>query len=158
MNVVCERVRQWAALAPDSVLSELEQRMLDAHLQRCLPCRSFATAVAGITSELRSAALERPWPQEYSFRASRRRSTMSLVSRGAAVAAVLVALITPTLVGRVDGQRRAPSVVAEPIILDGAAVETDQQAFLQKLRDYRHKGHMVASDLHAPGHPGPIAN
>ena len=158
MSSTCDRVRQWAALAPDNVLSELEQRMLDAHLHRCPPCRSFATAVAGITSELRSAELERPWPQEYSFRVSGRCSTVSLLSRGTAVAAVLVALITPALVGRLERQHRIPTVVAEPIILDGTALENDQQAFLQKLREYRHQGRVVASDLHAPGHPGLIAN
>ncbi len=155
--MLCERVRQSAALAPDNVLPGPGRRMLDAHLQRCVPCRSFASAVVGITSELRSAPLERPWPHEFSFRVSRRRSTTSLVSRGTAVAAVLVAVIAPVVVGQLNAQHRAPAVITEPIILDGTAFENDQ-GFLQQLRDYRHKGRVVASDLHAPGHPGLIPN
>ena len=55
----CERTRFWAALAPDGELAVLERRLLDAHLARCIACRSFADDVAAFAAELRAAAAER---------------------------------------------------------------------------------------------------
>jgi anti-sigma factor RsiW len=57
-SLVCERVRGQISLELDGELSELERRMLDAHLQRCPECRSFADDVVGFTSALREAPLE----------------------------------------------------------------------------------------------------
>jgi hypothetical protein len=56
----CARVRERAALAPDGELSELERRLLDAHLAHCEPCRLFARRVAAVAAELRAAAAARP--------------------------------------------------------------------------------------------------
>ena len=55
-GVLCERARTWAALAPDGELSELERKLLDAHLQRCAACGHFALEVAAVAAELRAAA------------------------------------------------------------------------------------------------------
>lgn len=54
---LCERSRSWAALAPDDELSELERKLLHAHLQRCEPCAAFSREVAAIAAELRAASL-----------------------------------------------------------------------------------------------------
>ena len=51
-GVLCERARTWAALAPDGELSELERKLLDAHVQRCAACAYFAVEVAAVASEL----------------------------------------------------------------------------------------------------------
>jgi hypothetical protein len=56
----CERVRAWAALAPDGELSQLERRLLDTHLGYCEDCREFASGVAAVACSLRAAALHRP--------------------------------------------------------------------------------------------------
>jgi len=57
-SVVCQRVRAQVSLQLDGELSQLERRMLDAHLGRCAVCRGYAADLATFTNELRSAPLE----------------------------------------------------------------------------------------------------
>jgi predicted anti-sigma-YlaC factor YlaD len=59
-SVVCERVRTQVSLQLDGELSELEARMLDAHLVRCPDCSAYAHNVRSFTRELRAAPLESP--------------------------------------------------------------------------------------------------
>jgi predicted anti-sigma-YlaC factor YlaD len=54
----CERVRGQVSLRLDAELSQLEDRMLEAHLLRCADCREFETEVAEFTTELREAPFE----------------------------------------------------------------------------------------------------
>ena len=58
--MLCERARSWAALAPDGELSELEQKLLDAHLSHCVSCSRFSLRVAAVAANLRAAALQPP--------------------------------------------------------------------------------------------------
>ena len=58
--LLCDRTREWAALRLDTELSEFEQALMAAHLERCEACRAFAADVRGFTVELRGALLERP--------------------------------------------------------------------------------------------------
>jgi anti-sigma factor RsiW len=55
---VCERVRAQVSIELDGELSELERRMLDAHLVRCPACREYLEDVASFTTKLRNAPLE----------------------------------------------------------------------------------------------------
>jgi anti-sigma factor RsiW len=55
---VCQRVREQVSLQLDNELSQLEVRMLDAHLARCADCHAYAEDVRGFTHELRSAPPE----------------------------------------------------------------------------------------------------
>jgi len=57
-SVVCERVRAQVSLQLDDELSQLERRMLAAHLERCGDCRSYADEVSAFTRTLREAPLE----------------------------------------------------------------------------------------------------
>ena len=84
----CERTRTWAALAPDGELAVLERRLLDAHLARCLACRSFADDVAAIAAELRAAAAERTARRLVLPAVPMRRTAASRLRAGASVAAV----------------------------------------------------------------------
>ena len=84
---ICERARTWAALAPDGELSELERKLLDAHLQRCSPCAHFALDVAAIAAELRAAAPQ-PLPRPLSVPIWRRRPVYARVRAVGAAAAV----------------------------------------------------------------------
>jgi len=84
---ICERARTWAALAPDGELSELERKLLDAHVQRCSPCAHFALDVAAIAAELRAAAPE-PLPRPLSVPIWRRRPVHARVRAVGAAAAV----------------------------------------------------------------------
>jgi anti-sigma factor RsiW len=57
-SLVCQRVREQVSLQLDDELSQLERRMLDAHLARCPDCHEFADEVVAFTEELRTAPLE----------------------------------------------------------------------------------------------------
>lgn len=56
--VVCERVRAHVSIDLDGELSELEQKMRDAHLVRCPACRAYSADVVSFTTKLRNAPLE----------------------------------------------------------------------------------------------------
>ena len=58
-SLVCQRIREQVSLELDGELSQLEQRMLTSHLDRCTDCREFADEVASFTDELRYAPLEK---------------------------------------------------------------------------------------------------
>jgi len=91
-GVLCERARSWAALAPDGELSELEQKLLGAHLARCGACSRFSVQVAAVAAELRDAALQ-PLPGPVSISTWRRRPVYPRVGAvGAAAAVALMAL------------------------------------------------------------------
>jgi predicted anti-sigma-YlaC factor YlaD len=57
---VCARVREQVSLDLDSELSQLEQRMLGAHLERCGACATYADEVRDLTERIRSAPLHTP--------------------------------------------------------------------------------------------------
>ena len=58
--VICERVRGQVSIMLDGELSQLEQRMVVAHLERCADCRTFERTVREFTLEMREAPLESP--------------------------------------------------------------------------------------------------
>lgn len=59
-SIACDRFREQVSLSLDGELSQLEHRMLDAHLLRCASCSAFADDVRSFTADLRAAPLERP--------------------------------------------------------------------------------------------------
>jgi len=62
-SVVCERVREQVSLQLDGELSQLERRMLESHLARCVACAEYAMDVRDFTERIRSeplAAIDRP--------------------------------------------------------------------------------------------------
>ena len=93
-GVLCDRARSWAALAPDGELSELEHKLLDAHLARCRPCEEFAADVASIADALRNEHLQTLSHQlTISYGSWRRRSGYAgLRAVGAAAAVALMAI------------------------------------------------------------------
>jgi anti-sigma factor RsiW len=88
-GALCERARTWAALAPDGELSELERKLLDAHVQRCAACAYFAVEVAAVATELRAASLQ-PLPRPLVVPIWRRRPVYARVRTVGAAAAVAV--------------------------------------------------------------------
>src|SRR5262249_27834361 len=56
-QTVCARVREQVSLELDGELSQLEQRMLSAHLDRCDVCAHYADDVRDLTERIRSAPL-----------------------------------------------------------------------------------------------------
>jgi Putative zinc-finger len=59
-NSRCERARQWASLRVDGELSELEDALLEKHLERCASCSAFALRIAATAEAVRAAPRERP--------------------------------------------------------------------------------------------------
>ena len=85
--LVCSRIREQVSLQLDDELSQLEERMLVAHLAGCAECRAFSDDLTAVTEKLRYAPfekLERP----IVIRAPRRISAMRLQTGIAAALAV----------------------------------------------------------------------
>src|SRR3954464_552019 len=108
---LCERAREWASLRADGELSELESALLDAHLCRCAPCRSFAGGAEKLTAALRAARLERPAPPAVVL--PQHRPALQALQAVLATAFAVAAGVTAALVG-VDRHSPAASS-AEPV-------------------------------------------
>jgi anti-sigma factor RsiW len=106
----CERARECASLRLDAELSEFEQALLAAHVERCEPCRSFAAELDAITTRLRNAPLE-PLEQGVALPARRRFSR-----RPAEVAAAAALMLTALgITGAVRGiESSNPSLTFSP--------------------------------------------
>jgi anti-sigma factor RsiW len=62
-QTVCSRVREQVSLELDAELSQLEQRMLATHLERCPRCALYAADVREFTDRMRNApraVMQRP--------------------------------------------------------------------------------------------------
>jgi anti-sigma factor RsiW len=62
-QTVCTRVREQVSLELDGELSQLEQRMLATHLERCPRCAVYAADVRDLTERIRNApqaTMQRP--------------------------------------------------------------------------------------------------
>jgi anti-sigma factor RsiW len=62
-QTVCTRVREQVSLELDGELSQLEQRMLATHLERCPRCAAYAADVRDFTERIRNApraVMQRP--------------------------------------------------------------------------------------------------
>ena len=80
---VCTRVREQVSLELDGELSQLEQRMLGVHLERCPRCAAYAADVRDFTARMRNA------PQAFMQRpvVVRRRGPLTAMRLQAGVAA-----------------------------------------------------------------------
>jgi len=58
VSPICQRVRSQVSLRLDNEISQLEGRMLDAHLGRCAQCGAYAADLTTFTRDLRAAPLE----------------------------------------------------------------------------------------------------
>lgn len=93
--IVCDRVRAQVSLLLDGELSQLEQRMLASHLDRCPACSAYKADVESFTVEIRSAPL---LPLQRPIVVERRRRLAGV--RLQAVAAAAVALVALGLGGQ----------------------------------------------------------
>ena len=92
----CDRAREWSSLRLDEELSELEEALLDKHLESCAVCEAFDAGLRMTTEVVRttptarpSAPLEIPTPSRQGLP----------VARVLAVAGVLVAAALGSIVG-----------------------------------------------------------
>ena len=130
-GVLCERARSWAALAPDCELSELEQKLLDAHLARCAACSRFAVQVAAVAAELRAASLQ-PLPRPVSIPTRRRLPVYARVRTvGAAAAVALMALGIASQAPFSAGEQESFRL---PRVVDFSGGDEAEQRALRNLR------------------------
>jgi predicted anti-sigma-YlaC factor YlaD len=92
-SLVCERVRAQISLELDDELSQLEQLMVEAHLDHCEGCRAYRADLMAFTRHVRTTPLERlerrvvlPHPQ--------RRVTLRAMQAAGAAAVVAIGLGT----------------------------------------------------------------
>ena len=126
---LCDRARSWAALAPDGELSELERKLLRAHLAGCGSCARFAAEVAEIALAVRASPFE-PLRRPVAIPGLlRRRALARLGMVGAAAAVALMALGIASRGQLVDSDR-------QPTRPPRVAGFSDDQAELQRLRSH----------------------
>jgi predicted anti-sigma-YlaC factor YlaD len=141
LPVVCERFRAYVSLALDGELAELEQVMLDSHLERCSGCREFAMEAAGSTHALRTAELECPTHAISVPLIHRRTPLRAIQATAAAAVAVAAAAVALTLA---PGPSRSSSEVT---------VRDDTALVIRALKVSVPKAGRVVSRTmrHAPG-------
>jgi anti-sigma factor RsiW len=132
----CERARQWISSAADGELSEVERRLLLAHLSRCPDCGAFRCDVEAITRDIRAASLE-PLGRPIELPVRRRLSSVRAFQLAAAsAAAVAVGLGAPLLGVRELGQSgrgSAPTFKGAPVDANGYSAYAEMQ-LIQHLR------------------------
>jgi Putative zinc-finger len=101
----CERAREWASLRLDGELSELEEALLDKHLEGCALCTSFDAGLRSSTELIRTAPMARP---SLGFEVPVAGRARPRAARLLAVAAVLGAAALGSIVGATL-DRPAPS-------------------------------------------------
>jgi anti-sigma factor RsiW len=98
-SIVCERVRAQISLRLDGELSELETRMLEAHVTRCEQCASYEADVVSMTSCLRQAPLEQ-LEHPIVLRKPRRRVSLARMQVGVAAAFAVAMLGVAAQIGQ----------------------------------------------------------
>ncbi len=88
-SLVCQRIREQVSLRLDGELSQLELRMVAAHLERCTDCHAFEASVSEFTNAIRGAPLE-SLREPIVVRRSRRVSVSTAQLSAAAALAVAV--------------------------------------------------------------------
>jgi len=121
----CERARQWASLRLDGELSELEDSLLEKHLEGCASCSEFAARLAATTEAVRAVPLERP---EISYPRFERPVIRLPVGRRVAIVAVAAAAALGAFVG---SSLQKPSPAPAPGGSPQLSFRTDQDLLRQ---------------------------
>jgi predicted anti-sigma-YlaC factor YlaD len=141
----CDRARQWASLRADRELSELEEALLDRHLESCPACRSFAARLDATTELVRATPAEKP---EISYAPLERRSIRLPVGRRAAIVAIAAAAALGSFVGS-SFQRSAPA--PEPASVPQVSLLTRDMNELRQLPRYTRRPE--PAPVRIPGEP-----
>lgn len=89
--LICDRVRTQVSLLLDAEVSELDRRLVAAHVKRCADCRAFEASVRTITGTLRTAPLE-PLVRPIYLARPRRRISLASVQYSAAATLLIATL------------------------------------------------------------------
>ena len=113
----CDRARQWASLRVDRELSELEDALLEKHLEGCAACRSFAERIAATAEIVRATPPEKP---EIVYPPLERRPIRLPVGRRTAIVGIAAAAALGSFVGswlQRPAPARAPASVPQVSLL-----------------------------------------
>jgi len=134
-SVTCDRVRASVSLRLDSETSQLEQRMLEAHLAHCEDCRVYADDLDVFTEMLRTAPLE-PLRRPVVITRSRRAS-VGLSHLGVAAGVAIVAIGSMLQLGLPGTEPSARQPTKFPTLSAGASEM--QLAHADRLAFSRHR-------------------
>ena len=131
-QTVCSRVREQVSLELDGELSQLEQRMLGTHLERCPRCAAYAADVRDVTERIRNApraVMQRPI-------VVRRRTPLTTVRLqvGVAAAFALAALGLGTQLASTEPQGSLARFEGQPALNPPRSVFEHEQAILRVIR------------------------
>ena len=132
-QTVCTRVREQVSLELDGELSQLEQRMLGTHLERCARCAAYAADVRDVTERIRNAPraiMQRP----VVVRRHRPLTTVRL-QVGVAAAFALAALGLGTqLAASTESRSSLARYEGQPALNPPRSVYEQEQAILRVIR------------------------
>ena len=132
-QTVCSRVREQVSLELDGELSQLEQRMLGTHLERCPRCAAYAADVRDVTERIRNApraVMQRPIVVR-----RRRPLTTVRLQVGVAAAFALAALGLGTqLASSTESQGSLARYEGQPALNPPRSVFEQEQAILRVVR------------------------
>ena len=133
---VCARVREQVSLELDDELSQLERRMLTAHLERCAACATYADDVRDLTERMRSAPLH---TMRRPVVVRRQRSiTTTRLQIGVAAAFALAALGLGTqLAATPESQGSFARFEGRPNLSPPTSVSEQEQAILRVVKPGR---------------------
>ena len=133
---VCTRVREQVSLELDGELSQLEQRMLATHLERCPRCAAYAVDVREFTDRMRNApraVMQRPVVVR-----RRRPLTTVRLQVGVAAAFALAALGLGTqLAASSESQSTFARYEGQPSLNPPRSVYEQEQAILRVVKPGR---------------------
>ena len=133
---VCTRVREQVSLDLDGELSQLEQRMLATHLERCPRCAAYAADVRDFTERMRNApraVMQRPVVVR-----RRRPLTTVRLQVGVAAAFALAALGLGTqLATSAESQSTFARYEGQPTLNPPRSVFEQEQAILRVVKPGR---------------------
>lgn len=122
----CVRARQWSSLRVDGELSELEEALLEKHLDACEECLTFDVGLRSSANLLRAAPVE---SARLRVELPARSRISFPVGRRVAVAAIAVAAAAGSIVGSTLERPAAPRPKPAPQV----AVLTRDQDLLRQL-------------------------
>jgi anti-sigma factor RsiW len=131
-QTVCSRVREQVSLELDGELSQLEQRMLGTHLERCPRCAAYAADVRDATERIRNAPraiMQRPVVVR-----RRRPLTTVRLQVGVAAAFALAALGLGTQLASTEPQGSLARFEGQQTLNPPRRVFEQEQAILRVVR------------------------
>ena len=135
-NSRCERARQWVSLRVDGELTELEEALLEKHLEGCASCSAFSMRLAATTEAVRAVPQERP---DIEYPRFERPAIRLPVGRRVAIVAVAAAAVLGAFVG---SSLQKPAPAREPSV--------PQVSLLTEMRQMRQLPHVQRTPIPEP--------